>query len=105
MSKLKNEELVLYRAKIKKYLTEIQELKDEVSIINSKYVKVWNDRDKYKQKILDAKQDIARFNLLVEEKSQKKSADLFRELSNLKKTLKRKDDEIDEKTKHNTQLK
>ena len=55
--------------------------------MNTKYVKVWADRDRYRQKILDAKEDIARFNVLVEEKAYKKAETFIQELNNLKKSL------------------
>lgn len=73
--------------------------------MNTKYVKVWADRDRYRQKILDAKEDIARFNVLVEEKALKKAETFIQEFNNLKKSLKKKDVELDESKKHNSQLK
>ena len=100
-----NDELQLYKSKIKKYQNEIQDLKEELNTVNSKYIKACNDRDKYKQKIIDAKEDIAKFSLLVEEKAKQKSADAFKEIKALKKEAKKKDEEIEHKDTLNKQLK
>ena len=102
---MKNEELQLYKSKVKKYHTEIQDLKEELDKLNSKYIKVCNERDKYKQKILDAKEDISKFSLLVDERAKQKSADAFQEIAELKKDLRRKDDEIHHKSQQNKQFK
>jgi len=99
------EEVDHYKGKIKRYRNEVLELRDGLHSMQSKYVKVCNERDKYKQKISDTKEDIARFNELVEKTSLQKSEKLAKDLKTTKKHLREKDTQLSEKLDENKQLK
>lgn len=99
------DELNHYKSKIKKYRNEVHELRELLENVNAKYVKACKERDRYKTKILDTKDDIARFNQIVEEKSKQQSEDIKNELLSVRKSLRRKDKELSIKTHENKQLK
>lgn len=104
MQKASNEELAQYKAKIKKYRNEVLELREQLHDVNAMYVRVVKDKDRYKQKIMDTKQDIARFNQIVDEKSKHKSEEVMKELNAVRKALKKKDHELSLKIDENKQL-
>lgn len=104
MQKASNEELAHYKAKIKKYRNEVLELREQLHNINAKFVKVSKDKDRYKQKIIDTKEDIARFNQLVDEKSKLKAEEVTKELNAVRKALKKKDHDLAQKVDETKQL-
>lgn len=55
--------------------------------------------------MLDAKEVISRFDQLVEEKSQAKAQEMIKEVTRMKKMLKKKDHELKDKIKENKHLK
>ena len=65
------EEWRFYKAKIKKYKNEISELKDQISISKRNFDKALAEKEKHKAKILSAKEDIARFDQIVDKKVNK----------------------------------
>lgn len=99
------DELNHYKSKIKKYRNEVHELRELLESVNAKYVKASKERDRYKTKILDTKEDIARFNEIVEEKTKLQTQDIKNELVSLKKTLRKKDKQLSIKSHENEQLK
>jgi chromosome segregation ATPase len=98
------EEMAHYKSKVKKYRNEILDLREQLDRLSTKYVKVCNDKEKYKQKIADTKDDIINFNKLVEEKSNQKAGDIKKDLDRSKRSLKKKDKQIKEKDEENKQL-
>lgn len=98
------EEMAHYKSKVKKYRNEILDLREQLEGLNTKYVKVCNDKDKYKRKITEAKDDIANFDRIVEEKSNQKAGDIKKDLERAKRSLRKKDKQIKEKDEENKQL-
>lgn len=97
MSKTKEDEVSFYKAKLKKYQREMQEMKEQLDELHSKYVKVSKDKERYKAKIISAKEDFARFDKIVDQKVNEKASDLTQEVAKLKKDLKKRDKEISQK--------
>lgn len=103
MSK-RDEELSHYRGKIKKYKNEILELKEMLQTLETKYVKVCKEKERYKVKITEAKGSIARFNQIVEDKSRQKSDGVKKELERVKEELDMTKSKLTVKTEENHKL-
>ena len=97
-------EISHYKGKMKLYKSENNDLKEQLQTLTTQYVKVWKDKDKYKKKIINAKEDIDRFNDLVESKSSEKASEAKKEIRKLKKALKKKDNDYWDKWEENKQL-
>lgn len=98
------DEMAHYKSKVKKYRNEILDLREQLDGLNTKYVKVCSDKDRYKRKIAEAKEDIANFDRIVEEKCNLKAGDVKKELERTKRSLKKKDKQIKDKDEENKQL-
>lgn len=99
-----NAELAHYKGKTKLYKTENSELREQLQTLTTQFVKVCKDKNRYKQKIIDTKEDIAKFNDLVEAKSSEKGTEIKRELRHMKRALKKKDSKIYTIEEENKQL-
>lgn len=103
MSK-RDQELSHYRGKMKKYKNEILELREMLATIESKYVRVCKEKERYKVKITEAKGSIARFNQIVDDKSRMKSDGVKRELERVKEELGMTKSKLNVKTEENQKL-
>lgn len=99
-----NPEIAHYKGKMKLYKAENTDLREQLQTLTTQYVKLGKDKDRYKQKLLDVKKDIKRFDDIVEEKSAEKASVVKKELRHAKRSLKKKDTEIFELEEANKQL-
>ncbi len=99
-----NPEIAHYKGKMKQYKAENSDLREQLQTLTTQYVKVGKDKDRYKKRLIDVKADIARFDEIVEEKSNQKSSVIKKELRYAKRSLKKKDTEIHELNEANHQL-
>ncbi|CAI2375856.1 unnamed protein product [Moneuplotes crassus] len=100
-----NPEIAHYKSKMKQYKSENSDLREQLQSLTTQYVKLGKDKDRYKQKLVDVKQDIARFDEIIEQKSTEKAAVVKKELRHAKRSIKKKDTEIHELEQVNKQLK
>lgn len=98
MQRDKEEEIRFYKAKCKKYKHEITEIKDQIAISKDKNERAQAEKDRYKEKLLKAKEDIARFDQIVSNKVGQKSANLVDKIEKLKNSLTKRDFEIKNKS-------
>ena len=104
-SRAYNPEIAHYKGKMKQYKSENSDLREQLQSLTTQYVKLGKEKDKYKNKLLDLKQDIARFDEIVDQKSNEKAAIIKKELRHAKRSIKKKDTENHELEEANKQLK
>ncbi|CAI2369926.1 unnamed protein product [Moneuplotes crassus] len=99
-----NPEIAHYKGKMKQYKSENSDLREQLQSLTTQYVKLGKEKDKYKKKLIDLKQDIARFDQIVDQKSNEKAAIIKKELRHAKRSIKKRDTENSELEQINKQL-